>query len=63
MKTFTPSITAALLALATATPLAGTDSKRIRQFEDIITFIGAGPDPPTYTIAFLADGSSVAMSA
>lgn len=60
MKTFT--IPAALLALATLGSASPVASKlQSRQFEAIVTFFGAGPNPPSYTLSLPADGSSVAI--
>ena len=51
MKTFALSAAFALVAaLANAAPSA-------RQFEVQLTFEGAGPNPPTYTLSEPADGS------
>lgn len=56
MKTFTVSAALALMAtLAHAAPAPG--SPEARQFEVQLTFEGAGPNPPTYTLSEPTDGS------
>jgi len=61
MKTF--AISAALVIAATLTnaaPQGGPDWAPVqgRQFRAQITFSGAGPNPPTYTISAPVDGSA-----
>ncbi|MCJ1456513.1 hypothetical protein MMC28_006874 [Mycoblastus sanguinarius] len=56
MKTFTISAALALLAALGQAAPAPSQAKG-RQFEVQLTFTGAGPNPPIFTLAEPADGS------
>jgi len=61
MKIFAISAALALAAtLAIAAPQGGPDWAPVqgRQFRAQITFSGAGPNPPTYSISAPVDGSA-----
>ena len=60
MKFFTTTA-AALLAALNLTSAAPTQPET-RQFGTVVTFEGAGSNPPTYTISPPFDGTNVTIS-